>query len=167
MGAIARERLRVSPTGYVQTRRHGAKASWHAAALEEVRAPGRKGGYYRFSFSLDGQRFRCLLHRAVWWAAGRTIPEGQELNHKDGVKLNCAIGNLELVTPGGNQKHAWETGLQRRIYVNRGLSPEQVAEIRRRVAAGTAPTSRALAEEFKTTSRTLHRIHQGLSYRDV
>lgn len=59
-----------------------------------------------------------LIHRAL---ACSFIPVGPELdgshpkdlqvNHRDGVKLNIPLDNLEWTTPSGNMAHAFENGL--------------------------------------------------------
>lgn len=49
------------------------------------------------------------LHRIVW-AAFRGFPRGV-LNHKDGNKQNCSLGNLEDVTVTENNRHARRIGL--------------------------------------------------------
>jgi len=54
-----------------------------------------------------------LVHRMV---AITFIPNPEELpqvNHKDGNKLNNEVNNLEWVSCGDNQRHAYNTGLKR------------------------------------------------------
>lgn len=48
-----------------------------------------------------------IVARAFWGL----IPEGLQVNHKDGVKANCALMNLEIVTRSENQLHAVRVGL--------------------------------------------------------
>ena len=38
------------------------------------------------------------IHRAVWMAAGRTVPEGRELDHINGDKRDNTLPNLRIVT---------------------------------------------------------------------
>ena len=54
-----------------------------------------------------GKIVQVQLHRIVW-SRFKGIPTDPELeiNHKDGVKSNCALRNLEVVTPRGNTAHA-------------------------------------------------------------
>ena len=54
-----------------------------------------------------------LLHRVV----GKCFIQGDttlQINHKNGLKYDCSIDNLEWVTARDNIIHAVETGLQRR-----------------------------------------------------
>ena len=65
--------------------------------------PGRTGcGYYRVNLSRNNVVKFSRVHRLVWSAFNGAIPEGLQINHKDEVKTNNSLLNLELVTPSQN-----------------------------------------------------------------
>lgn len=104
------------------------------------------------------------VHRLVAMAFLGQPPDGCEVNHKDGNKLNPRLENLEWVTPRQNRKHAWDTGLRNRSHlpVNCGsqnqrakLSESIVASAREEAKAGA--TYASLARKYgvhKTTMRS-------------
>lgn len=53
-----------------------------------------------------GKRRGYLIHRLVYEAFVGPIPPTYWINHKDGVRHNNDINNLEAVTPSENQLHA-------------------------------------------------------------
>lgn len=53
-----------------------------------------------------------MAHVLVWESVHGPVPDGFELNHINGVKDDNRIANLELVTRGGNLRHAYATGLR-------------------------------------------------------
>lgn len=55
------------------------------------------GGYYRGK--------KGLLHRIVWQRANGEIPKGCCIHHRDEVKTNNALSNLELLTTAQHNKH--------------------------------------------------------------
>jgi hypothetical protein len=57
------------------------------------------------------QRLRVMAHRVIWEALHGPIPDGFEVNHKNGLKSDNRIANLELVTHAANMEHARDTGL--------------------------------------------------------
>lgn len=69
--------------------------------------------YYRITLITKPNEAKTLLvHRLV---AITYIPNPDNLpqvNHKDGNKLNNNVDNLEWVTAGDNQRHAYDTGLK-------------------------------------------------------
>jgi len=68
-------------------------------------------GYSKVSFG----RNSISAHRLVWIVFNGKIPNGMEINHKNGIKHDNHLTNLELVTRGGNIKHAYDRGLRKKL----------------------------------------------------
>lgn len=49
--------------------------------------------------------YSLLAHRIIWFIHNGLVPEGFELDHKDGNKSNNKIDNLRLSTRGQNQRN--------------------------------------------------------------
>jgi len=71
----------------------------------------RKDGYLAFGLYKDGKRKTCYVHRTVALAFIGKRPDGLCVNHKDGVKTNNRLDNLEYITQSENVKHAISMGL--------------------------------------------------------
>lgn len=101
-------------------------------------------------------------------------PAGYVVNHKDGVKTNNTLSNLEYVLEIENHRHAQRLGLyptgERHMSrthperLRRGehhkcakLTTEQVKEIRRLYAEGGC-TFKALASTYKVSQGTINAI---------
>lgn len=70
----------------------------------------QSAGYLHMSGGPTRQeRNYILLHRLVWMVANGEVPDGMEVNHKDGNKHNNRLSNLELITRSDNVKHALRT----------------------------------------------------------
>lgn len=70
-------------------------------------------GYPSITLSREGRRRSIWVHRLVA-EAFIPVPDGKtEVNHKDGDKWNCSVGNLEWVTRSENIKHAYDNGLRK------------------------------------------------------
>lgn len=60
----------------------------------------------------EGKQIVRLLHILVARAfLGPCLP-GKEVNHKDGIKKNCELSNLEYLTKKKNHEHASKMGLK-------------------------------------------------------
>lgn len=71
-------------------------------------------GYMYVTLSKKGKTKRCAVHCLVAYAFLGERPQGYEINHKDGIKKNCSLDNLEYCTKSDNAKHAWRIGLQKK-----------------------------------------------------
>lgn len=72
-----------------------------------------KRGYVAARLSVHNVKYSIKMHRAVA-IAFIPNPNGKpQVNHIDGNKSNNNVENLEWVTNGENQKHAFKMGLNR------------------------------------------------------
>lgn len=81
-----------------------------------------------------------------------------EVNHKDTIKLNCTMGNLEWSNRLGNHSHAVKSGIK--MACIRKLSDESVAAIKAGYLAGAG--QKHLANEYGVAQSTISRLVNGL-----
>lgn len=87
-----------------------------------------KNGYRIFSRGSRNTVKKTYEHHLVWEQAYGAIPDGYEIHHKDGNKLNNELSNLQLLT---RTEHA------RLHAINNGLGKDRI---------GIAPTNKTPAE---------------------
>lgn len=95
----------------------GKKCPTRGRAAETQFKPGhrphnmKKDGTISIRKMRDGRRYKWIrisvnrwemLHRNIWEAANGSIPEGFNVQFKDGDTLNCALDNLVLVSKEQN-----------------------------------------------------------------
>jgi hypothetical protein len=67
-------------------------------------------GYYRVTVTPEGRgRTSNVAHHIVWWLHGQEIPEGYEIDHKDGDEGNNRFSNLRAVTKAVNGRNKRKT----------------------------------------------------------
>lgn len=123
------------------------------------------GGYLQVRVMVDGKRVHALAHRLVYRHFNGPIPPGMMINHRNGDKGDNRPENLELATPSENTVHSRQVlkrgrldqGGQRNAMAK--LTPEQVAEIRTRRAAGEKLTS--IAVDYGVQMQTVSKIARG------
>ncbi len=84
----------------------GITAEWHKMK------PQMAKGYVRAQIMRAGKQERLLCHRLVWEAWMGPIPTGMQINHRNGIKTDNRLENLEVVTPQENTAHAMRHGLR-------------------------------------------------------
>jgi len=96
-----------------------------------------------------------------------------EVNHKDGIKTNSVLSNLEWVTHSRNQEHAYELGLSKSGYPllngdrhpNAKLDWEKVKAIRLLRKEGDF-TSKEIGEMFGVSYRTILKVCSGEMWKE-
>lgn len=116
-------------------------------------------------------RIRYYVHALVADAFIGPRPAGAQINHLDGDRTNNRRTNLEYVTPGDNQRHAYRGGRKPHVRhvgssnPNARLTPPQVRRIRRRLAEGEIGSH--LAVEYGVTRQAISHIRTGQRWGSV
>jgi len=119
--------------------------------------------------TLPSGKVKKLLHRVVWETFVGKIPKGTHVNHVDGVKGNCRLSNLECVTPGENNLHAYRTKLKispigSKWHASK-LSEKKVLNIKRMLSGGMS--QERLAAIYGVNQCTISDIKMGVTWRHV
>lgn len=99
-------------------------------------------------------------HRLVYEAFVGPVPDGREINHKDGNKTNNRPDNLEVVTHQQNMDHAKSIGL----WSVTKLNADAVREIRTLVGRQSISN---LSRRFGVSRSTIRRAASGFNWRHV
>ena len=117
-------------------------------------------GYCMVIFCKDGIVKYKTVHRLVALAFIENLEDKPQINHKNGIKTDNRISNLEWCYPIDNIRHARKNG---RIHNARGvqvgtakLIEESVLAIIRRINAGEI--QRSLAREYDVSEATISLI---------
>lgn len=121
------------------------------------------GGYRQITLYFKGKGYDFFQHRLV---ALYFIPNPENkpcVNHKNGVKTDNTVENLEWVTDAENQRHSYANGLNSRNGINNGkakLTEDQVIEIRKNPSASRVK----LANQYGVSETTIREIIKNRSW---
>lgn len=103
----------------------------------------------------------AMAHRVIWIASNGPIPEGLEINHKNGKKGDNRLDNLELVTPSENTVHSYRLNpdLGKRT---KKITAADVVDIR-----SSTKTREQLAEDYGVDYRTIWGIVKHRTWQHV
>lgn len=111
---------------------------------------------------------RFFVHRLVMLAFAGAIPEGMQVNHKNGVKNDNRISNLEYCTREENMEHARVVlGSFERAQANmKKLTEGDVRLIRAKYEAGGI-SMKKLARQFNVVEQTVSNIVRRKTWKHV
>lgn len=123
-------------------------------------------GYYQVSL---GRHCNALIHRLVAEAFIGPCPPKHEVNHKNGIKTDNRIDNLEYVTSFENNKHAVDLGLRWRhrgeAHHSAKLTAKTVQAIRELLAQGVRQAT--IARRYGLSRSVVSRIKQGKTWKHI
>jgi hypothetical protein len=152
--------------------------NWKNKGVERIMRPARDGsGYLRTMLKHKNGKFCTIkVHRIV---AANFIPNPEnkpEVNHKNGIKTDNRVINLEWCTHSENLKHAFDTKLMTKVGEKNPaatVTELQVLEIRKNYVYGTncrrkgSITKKDLAIKYNTTFNVIKHIIQGKTWKHL
>lgn len=136
-----------------------------------------KDGYHVISLrNIEGKKIQKRIHRLVAFAYLLKDSNRDQVNHKNGIKTDNSLGNLEWCTCKENNQHARATGLAKPTEVQlevlkgyaktkRKLDDSIVSEVRRLLALGCS--CYCISNLLKIHSSTIGGIKNNILYKEV
>ena len=140
---------------------HSRKGKVLIIAPKRIGSPS-SNGYLLISFSVKGVKGLISAHRLVWQYFNGQIPEGLTINHKNGVRDDNRLENLELATNQEQSIHARDVlcvgpaATPGENHCRAKLSNAQVVEIRERAKKGEK--RKDIAKCFGVANQTVSKI---------
>jgi hypothetical protein len=151
------EKYRVFPGGEIWAEGNG-KNFKRGRFLKDYDSFGYRRVFLRSKDGYDSY----MVHRLVAEAYIGN-PEGKPyVNHKNGLKHDNRVANLEWVTTSENAKHRFDV-LGHKTH-NRSLTDDQASDIRKKLANGR--TRDQLAAEYKVNRSVIKQIDLGVTYKE-
>ena len=161
----------VSSLGRVrsETRRgHNTKPGRARRLTGKVKRPSQSAwGYLQARMTRGGVPTQKMVHRLVVEAFIGPVEKGFQVDHKNGIKTDNRVENLEIVTPKQNVRHCHATGLtlnHGETHCDAKLTFDDVRDIRRR--AGTVSQA-DMAREYGVDASCISRIVSRKAWRNV
>ncbi len=106
----------VSNLGRVKSLKRIVKRNGHNYPIKKEvtlsQAVNKRTGYCMVNLYNNGVKVKSV-HRLVIGAFLKNIHNKKDTNHKDGIKTNNKLSNLEYATRSENEKHAYRIGLKK------------------------------------------------------
>lgn len=171
---IRRGFLKVIPeTGEVWRIKAGGPSRWSSKIpyrADRLDCNGYRSVTAGKGFGKSGSRGRtAFAHRLVWlWVHG-SIDSNKEVNHKNLIRSDNRYDNLELITAGENQKHAYKMNARTiRVGTENPVSKLSESDVREiRLARKNKVRIKDLASRFNVEILTISRAARKVTYQNV
>lgn len=130
--------------------------------FRELRPHKKPNGYLAFDLTQHQRRNRGYGHRLVWRAFRGDIPKGLEINHRNGIRDDNRLENLELVTRSDNMVHGHRTMGRK----GTKLTEKEVPEILAFLAHGKY-SQMAIAKLYGVSQATIGHIASGRNWKRI
>lgn len=117
-------------------------------------------GYYHFIAYINGKRKCLTVHRQV--ALAFLDHCERDVNHKNGIKTDNRVCNLEFVTHSVNMKHAYDMGLKTNV-----PSPETIRKAHAAAISKNKKAVRCLETQEMFDSATAAAVKFGMAVNTV
>lgn len=157
--------FRVDENGVVWKCKTWRKGQWADVRIERP-LTSKCNGYVRATLKYMGKHHYIAAHRLVWILTYGQIDSTLDINHKNGIRDDNRIANLELISRSGNVKHAFDVlDADRHLGEAQGankLTREKVLEIVARCKSGQ--TFRSIARDYGISNGTVSAIMGGRNW---
>jgi len=158
--------VEVSSLGRVRTKtrritnRNGLGQIYSGRFLRQAR---HTAGYWNVSLRINGRTKTFYVHRLVASAFLKFDTSRRQVNHKNGIRSDTRIANLEYVTCGENHVHRYRVlkTKARAAHPNAKLSEEQVRQIR-----ASTETHAKIGLKFGIARQTVSKIKSNTAWID-
>lgn len=125
-------------------------------------------GYPHVSMRIDGKSRTFKIHRLIALTFIGDCDKMDQVNHKNGIKTDNKVENLEWCTASFNVQHSYDTGLNKgcsgEINGKTTLSEEEVISIYK-LTQNTKYSQRIIAEMYNTSRSTVGKIKLKMTWK--
>jgi len=152
--------------------------NWKNTGREKIMKPALdNGGYLRTMLLSDQGKYKTVkVHRIIISTFIENIHNKETINHKNGIKTDNRILNLEWNTRSENIIHSFKNKLSSNVgeqNPNATLTDKQVKDIRKNYKYGRkskyegGKTKKQIADEYGTTFNVIKNLIQGRTWKHL